>query len=315
MSIPGTPSHIQGIHHITAISGPARKNYEFYTGVMGLRFVKKTVNFDDPFTYHLYYGNYQAMPGSSITFFPWQHVVQGAPKTGETVDTQYSVPTGSLGHWKDYLASKGVVILEEGTRFGHPFLSFKDPDQLLILLVEEGAVDGIANQATGDVNDAMSIRGFFGATLDVPDIGRTAELLKEFGWSLAGSEGAVTRYHSDTENHLGENIDLVQSVSGAGRFGKGSIHHIAFRVATTELQEEWRQKLIHMGYQPTVAQERFYFRSIYFREKGGVLFEIATDEPGFTADEPLDELGSSLKLPPWYEPHRGRIEEALPDLV
>ncbi len=314
MALQEKKNQIHGIHHITAISGPAKQNYDFYTGVLGLRFIKKTVNFDDPFTYHLYYGNYEASPGSAITFFPWNHVVQGKPKTGETIDTQYAIPEGSLPYWRDYLKSKGVTNVHEGSLYGMPTLGFHDPDQLRILLIEDKAVNEIANHASGDVADEHSIRGFFGATLDVPDIRKTAELLEEFGWKLEGSEGNITRYSSEPDSMLGRYIDLVQARSGAGRFGKGSIHHIAFRVPNSEMEEKWRIKLIEMGYQPTIAQERFYFRSIYFREKGGVLFEIATDEPGFTADEPLEKLGSDLKLPPWYEPHRSRIKESLPEL-
>jgi glyoxalase family protein len=212
------------------------------------------------------------------------------------------------------LRSKGDSNIQEGALFNRSTLRFHDPDQLVILLVEDKAVNEIPNQAFGDVADEHSIRGFFGATLDVPDIRKTAELLEEFGWKLEGSEGKITRYSSEPDSMLGRYIDLVQAQSGAGRFGKGSIHHIAFRVPNSEMEEKWRLKLLEMGYQPTVAQERFYFRSIYFREKGGILFEIATDEPGFTADENLEELGSDLKLPPWYEPHRARIEESLPEL-
>lgn len=325
-----SPSPIRGLHHITAISGPPKPNYDFYTQVLGLRFVKKTVNFDDPFTYHLYYANHMAGPGSAITFFPWKNVVQGAPQTGEAVDVQYAVPVGAIQWWMERFEQLGLPFEGPLTRFGNAVLRFRDSEGMMNELVEHEPVDALTNVGKGGVEDAWSIRGFFGTTLDVPDVGRTVELLAEFGWSQIAVENGVHRYLSTPDEPLGAHIDVVAGASGVGgageggtfplgrpavgRFGKGSIHHIAFRVADDAEQAAWGDQLRRMGFQPTPVQERFYFRSIYFREPGGVLFEIATDPPGFTADEPLESLGTDLKLPPWFEPHRDRISAALPEL-
>ncbi len=308
------PSPIKGIHHITAVSGPPKENYDFYTKVLGLRFTKKTVNFDDPFTYHLYYGNYEATPGSSITFFPWQGVVQGSPNTGETTVTAYAVPKGSIEFWKGHLKKHEVEILSEESVFDDTRLLFKDVEGMKNELVESDGIDKVKPNPADRIDESAAIRGFYGATLSLNDTGRTAELLSEFGWKKSAETEDTLRYTIDTDNNLGTTVDLEQEPGLSGRFGRGSIHHIAFRVPDDETQLDWREKLQEMGFQPTPVQNRMYFRSIYFREPGGVLFEIATDIPGFTHDEPLESLGSELKLPPWHEKHRDEIERKLPDL-
>ena len=305
---------IIGLHHITAVSGPAKENFDFYTKVLGLRFTKKTINFDDPFTHHLYYGNYEATPGSAITFFPWQGVTQGSPSTGEATVVAYAVPTGSLGFWKEYLNKVSVKIISETGRFGDKSLLFKDVEGMKNELVEADDIDAIRPQSHASIPENHAIRGFYGTTLSLADTSRTAELLQEFGWEKQGADGDSIRYTSKPDNNLGTAIDLKKEPGLNGHFGRGSVHHIAFRVPDDNAQQEWRQKLMQMGFMPTPVQDRQYFRSIYFREPGGVLFEIATDTPGFTKDEPLGSLGTDLKLPPWYEQHRDEIEKRLPVL-
>lgn len=308
------PKNINGLHHITAVSGPPHLNYDFYTRVLGLRFTKKTINFDDPYTYHLYYGNYEATPGSSITFFPWQGVPQGVPNTGEATVVSYAVPKNSLGFWKEQFEKNDVEILNEETRFGDKLIRAKDVEGMMIEIVESNGVDHIKPKETDGIPNESAIRGFYGTTLSLAQIGRTAELLQEFGWKETGTESTITRYVSKPDNHLGTVIHLKEEPNLEGQFGRGSVHHIAFRVPDDDTQLAWREKLKKLGFNPTPVQNRQYFRSVYFREPGGVLFEIATDIPGFTKDEELENLGSKLKLPPWYEEYRQDIESRLPPL-
>jgi glyoxalase family protein len=305
---------IKGLHHITAVSGPPELNYDFYTRKLGLRFVKKTINFDDPFTYHLYYGNYEATPGSAITFFPWQGVPQGSPSTGEATVTSYAVPKGSLDFWRNHFTKHKIDILSKESRFGDKTLLFYDAEGMKNELTESDGVNEIIPHEHDDIPKESAIRGFYGTTLSLADTGPTAELLREFGWAETGKEGDVIRYGSEPENNLGSFVDLKKEPGLRGRFGRGSIHHIAFRVPDDETQQDWRKKLAEMGFGPTEVRDRQYFRSIYFHEPGGVLFEIATDTPGFTKDEPLENLGQNLKLPPWFEKNRAEIEQRLPEL-
>ncbi len=302
---------INGLHHITAVSGPPKVNYDFYTQVLGLRFTKKTINFDDPTTYHLYYGNYEATPGSSITFFPWEGVPQGVPKSGEATVVSYAVPNGSLDFWREHFKQNDVEILGDVTRFSDRGILAKDIEGMMIGIVESDGIERIKPKQTDGIPDESAVRGFYGTTLSLADIGRTGELLQEFGWTKAGEESDTTRFTSKPENNLGTAIDLKSEPNLSGRFGRGSVHHIAFRVPDDETQMEWREKLKELGFNPTPVQDRQYFRSVYFREPGGVLFEIATDIPGFTKDEELENLGTELKLPPWYEKHRDEIESKL----
>lgn len=304
---------IKGLHHITAVSGPPKENYNFYRNILGLRFVKKTINFDDPGTYHLYYGNYNATPGSSVTFFPWQHVVQGSPNTGEATDVQYAIPPDSLSFWKERFKKMGIGT-EEFQHFEYKGLSLRDNDNMNITLTEDPKSHSLETTGFGGVPDNYAIKGFFGTTLSLADTGRTAELLREFGWTHEGSENSVERFSSAPDNNLGRYVNLKKDTALNGRFGRGSIHHVAFRVPDDEIQAEWREKLLALGFNVTPVQNRDYFRSIYFREHGGVLFEIATDIPGFTKDEDLDHLGEALQLPAWYEKRRNEIEHKLPEL-
>ncbi|MEX2351017.1 MAG: ring-cleaving dioxygenase [Balneolaceae bacterium] len=308
------PTPIKGIHHITAVSGPPEENVRFYNADLGLRFTKKTVNFDDPFTYHLYYGNEGAEPGSSITFFPWQHVVQGAPSVGEATEVSYSVPSDSLDAWNERLQERGLKPGKVEQRFGLSELTLKDRDGMTIRLIEDPEAESMQTKGYGGLADDIAIRGFFSARLSLSHIGPTAELMEEFGWKRSAEESGLVRYESAPENRLGRFVDLVEEPSLQGRFGRGSIHHIAFRVESEEVQQEWREHLLKAGLDVSPVRDRVYFRSIYFREPGGILFELATDGPGFTVDEPMEDLGRELRLPPWYESHREQIESKLPNL-
>lgn len=305
---------INGLHHITAVSGPPHLNFQFYTQVLGLRFTKKTINFDDPTTYHLYYGNYEATPGSSITFFPWEGVPQGVPRTGEATVISYAVPKGSIDFWREHFKQNDVEILGDVTRFSDRGILAKDIEGMMIEIIESDGIENIKSKQTETIPYEAAIRGFYGTTLSLADVGQTGELLQEFGWEKSGEEYDTTRYTSKPENNLGTVIDLKKQPNLDGRFGRGSVHHIAFRVPDNETQLAWREKLKELGFNPTPVQDRQYFRSVYFREPGGVLFEIATDIPGFTKDEKLENLGSDLKLPPWYEKHREKIESRLAPL-
>jgi glyoxalase family protein len=306
-----------GIHHVTAISGPAKRNVDFYARTLGLRLVKKTVNFDDPGTYHLYYGDETGQPGTILTFFPWEHVAPGRVGVGETQETVFRVPEGSIGYWAHRFVEKGVVHEAVTKRFGETVLSFKDPDGMRLALV---AVPGIENEAAwdgGDVAAEHAIRGFHSVSLLLREAAPTSAILTDvFGFSELGSEGSTIRFRADG-TQIGGIVDI--RVAGdflPGRQGGGSVHHIAFRAADDEAEFAMKQKLVdNHGIRTTDQKDRNYFRSLYFREPGGVLFEIATDIPGFAVDEPAASLGESLKLPPQYEAHRKDIEAVLPAIA
>ncbi|MFD1703320.1 ring-cleaving dioxygenase [Methylopila henanensis] len=304
------------LHHVTAISGPARRNLGFHTGVLGLRLVKKTVNFDDPGTYHLYYGDAAGRPGSVLTFFPWDHVAPGRVGVGETSQTAFRVPRGSIGWWAQRFVEAGVPHENPVVRFGETVLAFKDPDGLSLALVGVEGAEAEEAWDGGPVPAEHAIRGFHGVTLLLDKAEATAAVLTGvFGHREVGREGNVVRYSAGEEGY-GRFVDL-REVGGflRGRPGGGSVHHIAFRAADDAAQAEMVRKLVEEhGLGVTEQKDRNYFRSVYFREPGGVLFEIATDEPGFAADEPAERLGEALKLPPFLEPLRPRIEERLPAL-
>jgi glyoxalase family protein len=284
---------IPGIHHVTAIASDPQRNLDFYTGVLGLRLVKLTVNFDDPGTYHFYFGDEKGRPGSILTFFPWPGTPRGRYGTGQAAVVSFAVP--SLEGWKERLPDP-----KQSTRLGSDILSFTDPDSMFLELV-----------ATGGAGN--SIAGFHSVTLAETAQDATAKLLTEvFGFQLTASEDNRFRYTGTAGNHV--DLYIQPDVRHAG-MGAGSIHHVAFRAETDALQLEWREKLTSLGYNVTPVLDRQYFHSIYFREHGGVLFEIATDPPGFAIDEPADQLGTSLQLPPMYEPARTELEGRLPKLT
>ncbi len=306
-----------GIHHITAIAGPAQRNLDFYTRVLGLRLVKKTVNFDDPGTYHFYFGDEAGQPGTILTFFPWDHAVPGRLGVGETQETVFRVPGGAIGYWTKRLAEKGVAYETPENRFGETVIAFKDPDGMRLALV---AVPGIENEAawTSDgIPAEHAIRGFHGASLLVAQAARTGAILTDiFGFTEVAREGSVIRYKAG-DTALGGIIDLREDVNGTrGRSGAGTVHHIAFRAASDAVQAEMVRKLAqNHGIRATEQKNRDYFRAVYFREPNGILFEIATDDPGFAVDEPAESLGQALKLPRFLEPNREKIEAVLPKVA
>jgi glyoxalase family protein len=306
---------MSGLHHVTAIAGNALRNLDFYTRTLGLRLVKRTVNFDDPGTYHLYYGDESGHPGTVLTFFPWEHAVKGRLGVGETQQTAFRVTTRALGYWTQRFIEKGVAHETLEKRFGESILPFSDPDGMSLALVGVPAAENEPGWSNGEIAAEHAIRGFYGVSLLLDDAARTGAILTDvLGLNEAGREGAIVRYRAAGAGP-GAVVDIRRSESQRGHQGRGSVHHIAFRAADDAEQAAMAQKLVTQhGVHPTDQRDRNYFRSIYFREPGGVLFEIATDIPGFAVDEPVASLGSALKLPPFLEPHRREIEKALPAL-
>jgi glyoxalase family protein len=304
-----------GIHHVTAIAGPARRNVDFYTNVLGLRLVKRTVNFDDPGTYHLYYGDEAGAPGTILTFFPWAHVAPGRIGAGETQETLFRVPEGSLGEWMRRFVERGVAHDAVEKRFGETVLPFRDPDGMQLGLVGVSGIEGEPAWTGGDMTAEHAVRGFHSVRIRLNATEATGAILTDvFDFSEAGREGAAVRFKADAA--MGSVVDLIVDADArSGRQGGGSVHHVAFRAADDAAEMAMRAKLAeNHGIRTTDQKDRNYFRSLYFREPGGVLFEIATDIPGFAADEPAASLGQALKLPPQYEPRRREIEAILPDL-
>lgn len=305
---------IPGIHHVTALAGDPQQNVDFYVGLLGLRLVKLTVNFDDTTTYHLYYGDGIGTPGTIMTFFPWPGARRGRRGAGQTTTTAFSVPADALDYWRDRLAGPGVYVEEPTTRFGDRVLTFYDPDGLRLEIVANRE-DTRNGWREGPVPHEYAIRGFHGVELSERSLERTATLLAErLGFRLVGQDGNRTRYEVG-DGGPGSLVDVVeQPGEQLGIVAVGTVHHIAWRTPDDAQQVAWRESLDRAGYNVTPVMDRQYFHSIYFREPGGVLFEIATDQPGFDKDEPVEQLGTDLKLPPWLEPVRARIEEALPTL-
>lgn len=308
---------INGIHHVTAIAGPARRNLDFYGRVLGLRLVKKTVNFDDPGTYHLYYGDAAAAPGTILTFFPWEHAAPGRLGVGETQETVFRVPAAAIGYWTHRFVEHGVPHDAPVKRFGETVLAFRDRDGMRLALVGVPGIEAEPAWAGSDVPVEHAIRGFHSVSLLLEDAAPTGAILSDvFGFREIGREDTLIRYRADGAP-FGSVIDL--RVAGGflpARQGAGSVHHIAFRAADDAAEEEMVRKLAeNHGIRTTEQRDRNYFRSVYFREPGRVLFEIATDIPGFAVDEPAESLGQALKLPPGLETQRERIEAILPELA
>lgn len=304
---------IQGIHHITIIAGPPQQNYDFYNGFLGLRLVKRTVNFDDPYTYHLYYGDDAGNPGTILTFFPWSDAFQGKPGTGKATVVQFQIPKGSLDYWITRFSEEVIDFGAPFLRFGQQVIPFKDPDGLKLELIESMATIQIKDRKYGPISPEYAIQGFFGVTLVLGDAEPTAQLLEEvMGYKLDNTEHTEQRFrYRAAGEEPGIFVDLQVNSDLSGRMGKGTIHHVAFRAKDKEEQLKWQELLTSYGYEVTEVRDRNYFTSIYFYEPGGVLFEIATDSPGFAVDEPVETLGSSLKLPEWLEPNREMIEKRL----
>jgi glyoxalase family protein len=308
-------NRILGLHHITAIANNAQRNYEFYTKVLGLRLVKKTVNFDDPGTYHFYFGDEAGTPGSILTFFPWEGIGQGHTGTGMATNIGYSVPKDSFEFWNERFKQFNVKHESTGERFGEQFLSFQDPDGLKLDLIVPANDDLRKGWHTADVNADVATNGFHSVTLTLKNITPTATVLTDLlGYKLFKQEGNRYRFVTDAIDNAAI-VDIIEAPNLApGRGAAGTNHHIAFRVKDDDILMEFREKIASKGLSITPKIDRDYFFSLYFREPGGVLFELATDNPGFTRDEPLDQLGIGLKLPKQYEGARADIERRLPVL-
>jgi len=303
---------INGIHHITVMASDPQANYDFYTQTLGMRFIKKTVNFDAPDVYHLYYGDEVGTPGTVLTFFPFPDARRGKRGTGEITVISFSVPTNSLPYWMERLANLGIDFDGPKNKFGYEFISLLDPDGMKIEIVADPNVDSIPGWYNGDINPERSIRKFFGTTFYLKDSRATEELLSVvMGAKLISSEGKIKRY-SLGENESLSFVNIIEDANAPRAIGgAGTVHHLAWRVANDDEQENWRKKVLQHGLYPTEMVDRNYFHSIYFREPGGILFEIATDPPGFMVDESFENLGTELKLPEWHEPKRKIIEQIL----
>jgi glyoxalase family protein len=302
--------YITGIHHITAIAGNAQQNIDFYSGILGLRLVKKTINFDAPDVYHFYFGDELGRPGTVFTTFPFTGARKGTKGAGEVTFTAFSIGISSLDFWKDRLKKFGIAVSDVLTRFGDSLIRFEDHDGMGIEIVANDQ-DDREGWTYGQIPLEHSIKGFYGATLNLLAKELTEQLLtRHMDYRFIGQEG--DRYRYATAGKPGDIVDIVIDKAGnRGMQSAGTVHHIAFRTANTETQLAVQEILMRNGYQVTEVRDRNYFKSIYFREPGGVLFEIATDEPGFAIDEDEAHLGELLKLPEWAEPSRKRIEAAL----
>ena len=309
-------SEIPGLHHVTAIATDPQRNLDFYVGLLGLRFVKRTVNFDDPGTYHFYFGDRRGTPGTILTFFPWPEARRGTRGTGQIEATAFAIPPASMGYWLERLKQQRVAAERTSPRFGEEGIRLVDPDGLLIELIASRSHGGGEPWADSPVPAEHGLRGFHSVSAALEGYERTARLLTEtFGYRLIDESGNRFRFASPDESAPGRIVDLLcQPDTAIGRVAAGSVHHIAFRAKDQAEQLQWREHLVDLGYNVTPVIDRTYFHSIYFREPGGVLFEIATEPPGFTLDEKLDELGTHLRLPPLMESARSQIEQILPPI-
>jgi len=304
---------ILGLHHITAIAGDAKRNFNFYSNILGLRFIKKTVNFDDPGTYHFYFGDEIGSAGTILTFFPWgEGIPQGKRGSGMATEIGYSVPKGSLEFWVERFEKYNVIYNKPATKFGERYLTFLDPDGLKLELIESATPDTRKPWETDEVKADVATRGFHNITITLNAIAGTASVLTDvFGYTLVSQESNRYRFATNAVDHAAI-VDLVElKDEKLGHVANGTVHHVAFRVANDEILMHFREKIAAAGLSITPQIDRNYFHSLYFREPGGVLFEIATDNPGFMIDEELENLGKGLKLPAQYESRREDIEAHL----
>ena len=303
---------LPGLHHITAIASDPQQNVDFYTGVLGLRLVKITINYDDPGSYHFYYGDEAGSPGSILTFFAWPGGYPGKRGTAQATTTSFSVPEGSLGDWQKRFDQHHVRYEPPVRRWDEEAMTFYDPDGLQLELVAHLEAEERAAWSEGPIPVAYATRGFHSVTLSLRDKTRTAKLLTEtMGFQLLREEGTRSRYIAG-EHGTARTLDILTLPDLAqGSVGVGSVHHVAWRTPTDAQQQAWQETLLKQRYQVSQIMDRQYFHSIYFREPGGVLFEIATDSPGFVADESLESLGTQLRLPEWLEPNREQIQRRL----
>jgi glyoxalase family protein len=309
-------SKIPGLHHVTAIASDPQRNLDFYVGLLGLRFVKRTVNFDDPGTYHFYFGDRRGTPGTILTFFPWPGVRRGIRGTGQIEATAFSISPDSVGYWLERLKQQHVAAEKTPSRFGDDVIRFVDPDGLLLELIASDSLAPVEEWHDGPVPPEHALRGFHSVSAALEGYEKTARLLTEtLGYRLIDESGNRFRFASSDKAAPGRMVDLLcVPDSSVGRVAAGSVHHIAFRAHDEQEQRRWREKLVDLGYNVTPVIDRIYFHSIYFREPGGVLFEIATEPPGFVSDETIEELGTGLRLPPWLESARSEIEKILPPI-
>ena len=304
-----------GIHHVTAIAREPQRNLDFYAGTLGMQLVKLTINYDDPGTYHLYYGDDLGRPGSILTFFPWTGGRPGRQGTGQTNGVGLAVPPASLGFWIERLLSRGVKYEGPIRRFDEQVLAFADPDGLLLELIATPRGTLVEGWRDGPVPAEHAVRGVHAVTVwEDGDAGSADFLTRTMGFRAKGEEENRLRFESGQDG-VGTLVDLRRTPGfWSGTDGVGTVHHVAFRAAHDAEQKARQEELRRLGVDVTDVRDRNYFRSIYFREPGGVLFEIATDGPGFSVDEPPAELGTTLKLPPQYETMRARLERSLPPL-
>ncbi len=304
---------ISGIHHVTAIAGDPQANIDFYAGILGLRMVKLTVNYDDPTTYHLYYGDEVGHPGTILTFFPWPNAPRGRLGTGQLTSTSFSIPEKSLPYWMSRFRDNKVGFEGPVSRFDEEVLSFQDPDGLRLELVQHDYLEKRTGWKDGPVPLDYEIRGFYGVGLSEEGYEQTASLLTDtLRFRKMAEEDNRFRYEVG-DGGPGSFVDVIRKPDTArGLISVGTVHHVAWRTPDDQQHMAWRQSLASLGLNVTPIVDRKYFHSIYFREPGGVLFEVATDNPGFTVDQPVGELGTRLMLPPWLEPERTGLEQALP---
>lgn len=308
-------ARVHGIHHVTCISGDAQENLDFYVGLLGLRLVKKSVNQDDPGTYHLFYADAVGNPGTDLTFFPWPAMAPAQRGTGLTIEVPFAIPQGSMSYWRDRLESQGVELDPVETRFDERALPFVDPHGLRLALIETDRERPFAPWQESPVPVEHQLRGMHSVRLWERDLAGTEQLLtRQMGFELLRTEDGWHRF-SLSDGSPGQMIDVKELPhERGGQWGVGGVHHVAWRVTDAEEQMELRSELAKVALRPTPQIDRFWFKSVYFREPGGVLFELATDGPGFDVDEQPEKLGEKLVLPPWLEERRTEIESALPEL-
>ncbi|WP_410766886.1 VOC family protein [Haloferax sp. DFSO60] len=310
-----------GIHHVTCIASDPQENLDFWVETLGLRLVKRSINQDDPSTYHFFFADAEGNPGTSMTFFPWENMSSGKVGTGQVSRTGFRVPEGSLGYWEDRFDEYGVEYGDRIERFGETVLPFEDPDGLPVELVEVDIPDDDPTVPwTEFVPEEYAIRGFHGVTLWLADPHRTKELLETMGFEEVGTEQTEGDVPGDERTRfaaagtVGKYVDIVPTIE-SGRQGHGTVHHVAFQTPTDEDQSAMRSAVMSKGLRPTQQINRHWFRSVYFREFGGVLFELATKDPGYDSDEPMDDLGGRLVLPGKFEGQREQIEAGLTDVT
>ena len=309
------PANVPGIHHVTAITGDVQKCTDFYVGVLGLRFIKKSINQDVPDTYHIYFGDYVGTSGTAMTFFGWPSWPKRKTGSSQVTTVSFAVPKGSLDYWNSRLRKLGLSA-RRTSRFGTDGIALVDPDGIELELVGDASDDRWVPWKESPVDQDAAIRGFHSVTMTVAESMATVDFLVDtMGFRKAGEEGRRSRFETG-EGGPHSILDVVESPEGPeGEESTGTVHHVAWRTADAAHQSEWRQVMVKAGRNVTPVIDRYYFKSIYFREPGGVLFEIATDGPGFTVDESADSLGSTLSLPPWFNVRRDRLDATLPPIV